>query len=120
MNQSILPPPIPQFFLAMQAGATSEAEMMELFADQAQYSEPFSGQPVNHVGREAIRRAFVQGWSHPLPDMRLEVERFDVSPAGVRVDWAWHSPALPGGMGRGTNVFTLDGGLIVRLVTTLR
>lgn len=120
MNPPILPPPITRFFRAMQAGATSEAEMMSLFADHAQYSEPFTGEVVNHVGREAIRQAFVQGWRHPLPDLRLEVERFDLEPDSVRVDWTCHSPALPGGKGQGTNVFTLDAGLIVRLVTTLR
>lgn len=120
MNETILPPAVAQFFRAMQAGATSEAEMMALFAEHARYSEPFSGQMLEHVGREAIRQTFLQGWSHPLPDMRLEVERFDISPTGVRVDWTCHSPALPGGKGQGTNIFTLDAGLISRLVTTLR
>jgi SnoaL-like domain len=120
MNEKILPQPVTQFFRAMQAGATSEAEMMALFAERAEYSEPFSGQMLNHVGREAIRQTFLQGWRHPLPDMRLEIERFDLSQTGVRVDWTCHSPALPGGKGQGTNVFTLDAGQIVRLVTTLR
>lgn len=34
---------INRFFAAMQSGATSEAEMMALFADDAVYVEPFSG-----------------------------------------------------------------------------
>lgn len=120
MTAPTLPPTISQFFRAMQAGATSEADMMALFADDAEYSEPFSGKTQTHRGKAAIREVFVQGWQHPLPDMRLEVDRFDVDAQTVRVDWTCHSPALPGGKGQGTNVFSLSGGLILRLVTTLR
>ena len=119
-TQAPLPPAVAQFFRAMQAGATSEAQMMALFAEHAQYTEPFSGQSLTHIGREAIRQTFVQGWRNPLPNMRLEIERFDISAHEVHVDWVCHSPALPGGKGLGTNVFTLEAGQIVRLVTRLR
>lgn len=114
------PPTVERFFRAMQAGASSEAEMMSLFAHDAVYVEPFSGQPCTHAGKPAIREAFAQGWNYPLPDMRITIDRFDVSADRVVVDWTCHSPGLPGGQGRGTNVFALSGGLIVRLETTLR
>jgi ketosteroid isomerase-like protein len=115
-----LPPAIDHFFHAMQAGATSESAMMALFAEDAEYSEPFSGQTQTHLGKAAIRQAFVLGWQQPLPEMRIEVDRFDVDGQSIRVDWTCHSPALPGGKGQGTNVFSLSGGLIQSLVTTFR
>jgi hypothetical protein len=120
MTDSTLPTAIDRFLRAMQAGATSEAAMMVLFADDAEYVEPFSGQARTHVGKAAIRQTFMQGWQYPLPDMTLDVDRFDIAGGTVTVDWTCRSPALPGGQGRGTNVFTLRDGLIVRLVTTLR
>jgi SnoaL-like domain len=120
MTDSTLPTAIERFFRAMQAGATSEAQMMALFSDEAEYVEPFSGQVQTHVGKAAIRQTFVQGWQYPLPDMTLQVDRFDISGDVVRVDWTCHSPGLPGGKGEGTNVFTLSRGMIVRLVTSFR
>lgn len=94
--------------------------MMALFAEDAEYSEPFSGKTQTHLGKAAIQQVFVQGWKQPLPDMRLEIDRFDVDSQTIRVDWTCHSPALQGGKGQGTNVFSLSGGLIRRLVTTFR
>lgn len=120
MTNLTLPSAIDHFFAAMQAGATSEAAMMTLFTEDAEYTEPFSGKAQTHVGKAAIRKTFVQGWKQPLPDMRLEVDRFDMDGNTVRVDWTCHSPALPGGKGQGTNVFSLSDGLIHRLVTTFR
>ena len=111
---------VERFFRAMQAGATAEPEMMALFADDATYVEPFSGQALTHVGKAAIRATFIEGWKYPLPDMRLELERVDIEGGSVRVDWTCHSPALPGGKGRGTNLFTVAEGRITSLVTTLR
>lgn len=120
MTDPKLPSAIDRFFRAMQAGATSEAAMMALFAEDAEYSEPFSGKTQTHQGKAAIRRAFVQGWKHPLPSMRLEVDRVDLDDQTIRVDWTCHSPALPGGKGQGTNEFSLSGGLIRRLITKFR
>lgn len=36
--------------------------MMALFAEQARYSEPYSGKVLTHEGRAAIRQTFLQGW----------------------------------------------------------
>ncbi len=104
----------------MQLGAQSEAEMMALFREDAVYVEPFSGTPRRHEGKEAIRAAMRAGWEYPLPDMRIEVDRFDVSAQTVLVEWTCHSPGLPGGKGAGTNQFQLRGGLIALLETRFR
>jgi hypothetical protein len=103
----------------MQAGAPSADEMMSLFADDAEYVEPFSGKPVRHVGKLAIRKATQLGWERPLPDMTISIDRLDLDGDEVRAEWTYRSPALPGGSGRGVNQYRLRDGRIVRLETTL-
>lgn len=115
-----LPAITQRFFRAMQAGATAEADMMALFDHNAEYTEPFSGGPLTHRGIDAIRRAFTEGWKYPLPDMTIETERFEIDGERIVVDWICRSPALPGGVGRGTNEFRIVNGLIRSLVTNLR
>ncbi|MBL8916372.1 MAG: nuclear transport factor 2 family protein [Archangium sp.] len=113
------PPLISEFFRCMQAGASSADAMLALFTDDAVYVEPFSGVVQTHRGVVAIRAAMSSGWERPLPEMRLTVDRVDLDGATVRAEWTCRSPALPGGAGRGVNVFTLVGGRIARLETTL-
>jgi len=108
---------ISRFFAAMQGGATAEAEMMSLFADDATYVEPFTGALRTHRGRDAIRKTMQAGWETPVPDMRIEVDRVEVDGATVRARWTCYSPGLPGGKGSGENVFTLRDGKIERLET---
>lgn len=115
-----VPVTIAEFFAAMQSGAQSEAEMMALFHEDAVYIEPFSGAPRRHEGKDAIRTAMRAGWEYPLPDMRIDVDRFDVSAESVVVEWTCHSPGLPGGKGSGTNHFQLRDGLIASLETRVR
>lgn len=106
-----------RFFTAMQAGATAEGEMMALFADDAVYIEPFSGQRREHKGKEAIRETMLEGWRAPMTDMRIEVDHLDVAGETTRASWTCYSPALPGGKGRGENLFSFRDGLIARLET---
>lgn len=113
------PEAIATFFRAMQAGATAEKQMMALFALDAVYIEPFSGKPTEHHGRDAIMATMRAGWARPLPDMTITMDRIDVRGDDIEVAWTCRSPALPGGAGRGRNRFTLRGGLIARLETTL-
>jgi ketosteroid isomerase-like protein len=124
MNNETVAPDSPQlvarFFEAMQAAGTQEAEMLQLFAEDAVYIEPFTGQRREHVGKAAIREAMVMGWKFPLPEMRIEVDRITTDGQTVRADWTCYSPGLPNGRGAGTNEFTLRAGLIVRLETRLR
>jgi uncharacterized protein (TIGR02246 family) len=108
-----------QFFAAMQGGATAESKMASLFAEDAEYVEPFSGRSRTHRGRDAILAAMRAGWEKPLPNMRIEVDHVAITGDVVTARWTCHSPAIPGGKGQGQNVFTLRDGLIVRLETTL-
>lgn len=113
------PTPIAKFFQAMQAGAAAEKDMESLFADDATYSEPFSGKPTTHRGRAAIMNAMRTGWAHPLPDMTISIDRVDLAENEVVVRWTCRSPALPGGSGTGCNRFVLEKGKIAKLETTL-
>lgn len=108
---------IERFFYAMQSGASSEAEMMSLFAADAVYIEPFTGRIREHHGREAILDVMRGGWRSPLPDVRIEVDSVAVEGDTVRAEWTCYSPGIPGGQGRGVNTFTLRDGLIIRLET---
>lgn len=114
------PDTVDRFFAAMQAGATAESTMMSLFADDSTYVEPFSGGARTHEGKAAIVRAMREGWKKPLPDLRIEVDEVTVDGNVITARWTCHSPAIPGGKGRGENVFTLRDGLIVRLETRFR
>jgi ketosteroid isomerase-like protein len=107
------------FFRAMQAGAAAEADMEALFAFDAVYVEPFSGAPRTHTGRAAIMAAMREGWTDPLPDMTISMDRVDVAGDEIVVAWTCRSPALPGGAGRGVNRFTLRDGKIRRLETSV-
>ena len=118
MTQAL--PAIPhRFFAAMQTGASAESEMMSLFADEATYVEPFSGRSTTHKGKAAIRAAFVRGWRSPMPNMTITVDRVELDGDQVTAHWTCRSPALPGGEGRGVNVYKLANGLIVRLETRI-
>ncbi|MBL8956383.1 MAG: nuclear transport factor 2 family protein [Myxococcaceae bacterium] len=108
---------VDRFFAAMQTQGQSEAEMLNLFTDDAVYVEPFTGAERSHSGREAVRAALREGWKQPLPDMRIQIDEVAVDGDVTRARWTCFSPALPGGSGRGENTFTLRGGLIARLET---
>jgi ketosteroid isomerase-like protein len=98
----------------MQAGRGGEEAMVSLFHDDAVFIEPFSGRPVTHTGREAIRESFRQQTEHPLPDMRLTLDRVDAEGAAVRAQWTCTSAAFPAPM-QGHDLFTIRGGKIARL-----
>ena len=87
----------------------------------AVYVEPFSGEIRTHVGKDAIAAVMRAGWERRLPHVRIEVDAVTVDRNVVTALWTCHSPAIPGGKGRGENVFTLDdGGRIMRLETRFR
>lgn len=102
-------------FKAMQAGPGGEDAMVGLFADEAVFIEPFSGQPQTHKGRAAIRQSFRDQWVDPPPDLTLVLDRVDLDGSLVRADWTCTSPAFPSPM-RGYDLFMLnDSGQITRL-----
>lgn len=110
---------VDQFFAGMQGGPTHESAMAALFAEDAAYVEPFSamGSMTTHIGRAAVRAALRAALATPLPEQRIVVDRIDVQGEVLTATWTCYSPALPGGAGRGVNVFTFRNGLIARLET---
>lgn len=98
---------VEDLFRAMQAGPGGENAMMALFADDAVFVEPFSGQPQTHTGTAAIRQSFRDQWQHPLPDLQLTLDRVDLDASVLRAEWTCTSPAFPTPM-RGYDLFTLN------------
>jgi len=114
-----MPLEITNFFLAMQAGPHGLDRLAAMFAEDATYSEPFSGQAEPHLGRDAIVAAFDASRTDAFDDVVVNLSSVEVAGATITVGWTCFSEAIPGGRGSGTNVFTMQDGLIVSLVTTL-
>ena len=98
---------VEDLFRAMQAGPGGENAMMALFADDAVFVEPFSGQPQTHTGTAAIRQSFRDQWKDPLPDLELTLDRVDLDEGVLRAEWTCTSPVFPTPM-RGYDLFTLN------------
>lgn len=111
-------PVVDAWFSAMRRGKRGEAELLALFHDAAEYTEPFAGSPRTHVGIEAIRACFREGWERPLPDLTLHVDRVDIDGPNVRAEWTCSSSAFPAPV-RGVDRYTIRDGLIARLETSL-
>ena len=105
---------VERLFRAMQMGPGGEAAMMDLFADDAVFIEPFSGQAQTHEGKDAIRASFKDMWANPAPDLELVMDRVDADGSGIRAEWTCTSPAFPIPM-RGHDLFEVQDGLITRL-----
>ncbi len=105
---------VENMFKAMQAGPEGENAMMALFASDAVFVEPFSGEVKTHEGADAIRTSFQEMWKEPAPDMKLMVDRVDIDGDRIRADWTCTSPAFATPM-RGHDLFNITGGKIARL-----
>ena len=116
---SQLPLEITNFFLAMQAGPPGLEILRNLFAPDAEYTEPFSGAPQPHRGPDAIIAAFAASRSDAFDDAVITLGAVELSGNVIEVDWTCISQAIPGGRGSGKNRFTLHNGQIQSLVTTL-
>ncbi len=101
-------------FRAMQAGPGGEEDMMALFAEDATFIEPFSGEACTHTGKPAIRESFKGMWRNPAPDLKLMLDRVDMDGDLVRAEWTCTSPVFPTPM-RGHDLFTIKSGKIARL-----
>ncbi|WP_434050677.1 MAG: nuclear transport factor 2 family protein [Roseibium sp.] len=116
---SNLPLNIANFFLAMQAVPSGTDLLGSIFADDAIYSEPFSGQSEPHRGRDAILAAFAASRSEDFDDAVINLVAVEIEGNTITVKWTCYSRAIPGGSGSGTNIFTVSDGKVVSLVTTL-
>ncbi|MES0811926.1 nuclear transport factor 2 family protein [Roseibium sp. SCPC15] len=116
---SMMPLEISNFFLAMQAGPSGLEILGSIFAQDAEYTEPFSGRSEPHKGRDAILEAFAASRTDAFDDAVITLGSVEVSGETITVKWTCHSQAIPGGSGSGTNVFKISAGKITSLVTTL-
>ncbi len=114
-----MPVEITNFFLAMQAGPHGLKMLGDMFAEDAEYFEPFSGQTDPHQGREAIMAAFAASRSDAFDDAVINLGAVEVEGEEIRVAWTCISQAIPGGQGSGMNVFRMKDGKIASLTTTL-
>lgn len=109
---------IEDYFACMRAGMSRVDELIALFADDAEYTEPFAtGGPRTHRGRDAIA-VMLRGVKQRPPDLRLEVHRIDVGADVILAEWACHAEAF-GGVIEGRDRFETRDGKIQTLVTTL-
>ncbi len=107
-----------RFYVCMRAGASHVEELIGLFAEDAEYTEPFGpAGPRTHRGRDAIAQVLRAGTAQRPDDFVLELGRIEVGPDEVRATWTCASAAF-GGAVPGTDRFVFDRGRIVRLVTT--
>lgn len=114
-----MPLEISNFFLAMQAGPHGLEMLADMFAEDAEYHEPFSGRSEPHKGRAAIIAAFADSRSEAFDDAVISLAGVEVQGETIMVRWTCISQAIPGGRGSGTNIFRLNGTRIQSLVTTL-
>jgi len=117
MNQ--MPLEITNFFLAMQAGPSGLGLLAEMFTDDAEYVEPFSGQNTPHKGPQAIAAAFQASRSDAFDDAVITLGGVSVQDGVITVQWTCISQAIPGGQGSGENQFHIRDGKIAKLITTL-
>ena len=109
---------VQRYFEAMQRGPDAAEELFELFADDAVYVEPFSGEERTHEGRPAIEACLQQSWKNAPPDLVLEVNRVDVDGAVVKSEWTCTSPAFPAPV-KGKDECVVENGRIQKLVVKL-
>lgn len=109
---------VERMFKAMQTGLAAEDDMMALFADDAVFTEPFSGAPRTHHGKDAIRTCFREMWNEPGPDVTLTVGRIDMDGDTVHAEWTCTSPIFATPM-RGHDRFCIADGLIRNLEVTV-
>jgi hypothetical protein len=98
----------------MQIGPAAEGSILALFADDAVFVEPFTGQVQTHVGKPAIQACLSSMWQNRAPDFRLTVDRVDMDGDTVLAEWTCTSTFMPGPM-RGQDLLKTKGGKISRL-----
>lgn len=103
----------------MAAGPSGEAPMMALFADDAVLLEPFTGAPREHIGKDAIRKAYRELFHEPPPpDMRLSLLRVEREGDTIRAEWSCTASTYATDR-LGVDRFLVREGLIHRLEITI-
>ena len=107
---------IDRYFAAMRRGSEGESELLDLFARDAVYDEPFSGLPPA-TGISAIRDRLRLGWEHPLPDLELDVLSVEVVGDEATTTWECRSSAFSEPR-RGRDRYRFVDGRIVELTVS--
>ena len=103
----LVPLEVSNVCLPFQAGPPGLERLKAMFAEDAVYSEPFSGSTEPHGRPEASVAAFAASRSVDFDHAKISVRSTCIS------------KAIPGGEGSGMNVFEFRDGKIASLVTTL-
>jgi hypothetical protein len=83
---------VASYVRAMERGSEGIDDLVALFAPDAIYIEPFSGE--EHRGVAAIRAYLETASSNAPPALRLEVTLLRVESPHVEVEWTCYSPAF--------------------------
>lgn len=110
---------VERYFKAMAAGQPAQEDLLALFAEQAVYTEPFTGAARTHRGLPAIRAAIEASWANTPPDLRLEVQRIDADGDRVQAEWTCSSPVFPAPV-RGVDRYRIRAGRIEELVVEIQ
>ena len=93
---------------AMQLGPAGESTILALFADDAEWVEPYTGQRRTHSGKGAIRAALRQMWTQPSPPgFAITTDRMDVEGQSVKVEWTCSCDGIPQLM-RGYSLYSIS------------
>lgn len=108
-----------QYYAYMQVGGARVEELIALFAEDAEYIEPFSPNgPTQHRGKEAIARMLRQGMASRPVDFELELQTIDLDSSDIQARWSCRSKAF-GGTIQGIDYFEISRGKIQKLTTEL-
>ena len=81
-----VPIEVSNFFLAMQAGKTSDDAIAACFSDDAVYVEPFTDESRTHRGKDEIMKAMALGWEIPMVDTRIRIDRAAATGSEVHIE----------------------------------
>ncbi len=109
---------VERYFEAMAGGVGSLPSLIALFAEEAVYTEPFSGAPRTHRGRAAIGACLAEAQRQPPPDLSLRLDRIALDGEEVVSEWTCRSPVFPAPV-RGRDRAVIHEGRIVRLEVVL-
>src|SRR6185312_15688865 len=85
---------IERYFDAMRGKSQRVEELIALFADDAEYTQPFTGDSQTLRGKAAIGEFLRRSRTQEPPDMLVSVDRIDREGPNFRADWTCTSSAF--------------------------
>ncbi len=102
----------------MRRGADGIEDLLALFHDDGQYTEPFGGDPRTHRGVDEIRACLTASMAQRPPGLVLHTHRVDVDGGTAISHWSCEADAFPAPV-CGSDRYEIDGGKIRSLVTEI-